>query len=146
MRAATPPPARRFAASATFSTFAAFAGSLALAFAAGAATPHALRPPPATAGAPAIHTTPTAWHTDDQSVGRDIYSPRGTPVGRLSALIGGSAGQAPYAIIATYGRDAAVAGEIAVPASRLDLQDGRLVLSGAPHEASADAAPARWQM
>ncbi len=101
MRAATPPPRRRFAASATFSTFATFAGSLALAFAAGAATTHALRPPPATAGAPAIHTTPTAWHADGQSVGRDIYSPRGKPVGCVSAMMGGSAGQAPYAPIVT---------------------------------------------
>ena len=55
------------------------------------------------------------------------------------------AGQGAYALIATYDRDAQLAGEIAVPMSRLDLQGERLVLSS-PAGDPPDGETRRWQM
>jgi hypothetical protein len=55
------------------------------------------------------------------------------------------AGQGAYALIATYDRDAQLAGEIAVPMSRLDLQGERLVLSS-PAGDPPDGEARRWQM
>lgn len=54
-------------------------------------------------------------------------------------------GATAHTLIATYGRDAAVAGEIAIPVNRLDLQGERLVRSGAD-DSTPDREPRRWQM
>lgn len=122
------------------------AGGLLMAFLAGA-TAHTLIAPRGAHRAltAAAFSANDGWQPDAQAVGRDVYSPRGAPLGRLTAVIGGNAGQGAYALIATYGRDAAVAGEIAIPVSRLDLQGERLVLSGAD-DSTPDGEPRRWQM
>lgn len=122
-------------------------GGLMMAFVAGATTAHSLLAPTPTdrALAPATLGPDNDWKPDEQMVGRDVYSVRGTPLGRLRAVIGSGSGQGAYALIATYGRDAAIAGEIAIPVSRLDLQGDRLVLADGDAGRS-DAEPRRWQI
>ena len=126
---------------------AALAGSLTIAFLAGATTAHTLLAPHPVDRALATTALPgsPAWQPDEHAIGRDIYSPRGTPLGRLVAVFDRRAGHGAYALIATYDRDAQLAGEIAVPMSRLDLQGERLVLSS-PAGDPPDGETRRWQM
>lgn len=126
---------------------AAVASGLSIAFLAGATTAHTLlapRPADRALAATALPANP-GWQPDEHAVGRDIYSPRGTPLGRLVAVFNRNAGQGAYALIATYDRDATLAGEIAVPMSRLDMQGERLVLSS-PAGSAPDGEARRWQM
>lgn len=126
---------------------AALACSLSIAFLAGATTAHTLlapRPVDRALATTALQAPP-AWQPDEHAIGRDIYSPRGTPLGRLVAVFDRRAGQGAYALIATYDRDAQLAGEIAVPMSRLDLQGERLVLSS-PADSPPEGEARRWQM
>ncbi len=126
---------------------AALAGGLTIAFLAGATTAHTLLAPRPVDRALAVTAQPGTggWQPDAQVVGRDIYSPRGTPLGRLVAVLDRHTGQGAYALIATYDRDANIAGQIAVPMSRLDLQGERLVLSS-PGASSPGGEAHRWQM
>lgn len=123
------------------------AGALVVAFVAGATTAHTLFPPrPADrALTAAAFEGDASSRIDGHAIGRDVYSPRGAPLGRLTALIRGNDRQGAYALIATYDQEATIAGEIAIPVSRLDLQGERLVLS-AGSEAPASSEPQRWQM
>lgn len=123
------------------------AGALIVAFVAGATTAHTLFPHRLADRAltVAAFEGEAGTRIDGHAVGRDVYSARGTPVGRLTALIRGGDRQGAYALIATYDQEATIAGEIAVPVSRLDLHGERLVLS-AGDEAPAAAEPLRWQM
>lgn len=125
-------------------------GGMFAAFVAGATTARGLSGPIA-----AESLVRTAPHGDarnelplnDHAIGRDVYSTRGTPLGRLTAIVRGRSAGESYALIATYDREASLAGEIAVPVSRLDMNDGRLVLSasGSDMPTSAEDAP-RWQI
>jgi hypothetical protein len=125
---------------------AALAGSLTIAFLAGATTAHTLLAPYPVDRALATTALPgsPAWQPDEHAIGRDIYSPRHA-LGRLVAVFDRRAGQGAYALIATYDRDAQLAGEIAVPMSRLDLQGERLVLSS-PAGDPPDGEARRWRM
>lgn len=123
-------------------------GALIVAFVAGATTAHTLMKPRTADRA----LTATAFEhdagsrVDGHAIGRDVYSSRGAPVGRLTALIRGNGEQGAYALIATYDRDAAVAGEIAVPLARLDVQGERLVLSSPTDTREAAGDAPRWQI
>lgn len=123
-------------------------GAMFAAFVAGVTTARNL-----TGTAAALSLVRTAPHADahdelplnEHSIGRDVYSIRGTPLGRLTAIVSGRNAGESYALIATYDQEASVAGEIAVPVSRLDMDDGRLVLSTGSSDApkTPDEAP-RW--
>lgn len=124
-------------------------GAMFAAFVAGATTARSLSSP--VTAESLVRTAPQSdGHNDtplnDHAIGRDVYSTRGTPLGRLTAIVRGREASESYALIATYDREATLAGEIAVPVSRLDLNDGRIVLSPSLGDApAADEAP-RWQI
>ena len=107
-----------------------FAGVLVAAFAAGAITAQTL----SSAKRPSIELVSAttgdkaASAIDSHAIGRDVYSIRGTPLGRLTAIIRGTDTGSSFALISTYDRDASLAGEIAIPVAQLDLQGDRIVL------------------
>ncbi len=79
---------------------------------------------------------------DTHAIGRDVYSTRGTPLGRLTAIIRGTDAGSSFALISTYDRDASLAGEIAIPVAQLDLQGDRIVFGTGTR--GDEPAPQRW--
>jgi hypothetical protein len=120
-------------------------GVLVAAFAAGAITAQTLSAahPPGNALRPAAIVEHPAGAIDSHAIGRDVYTPRGTPLGRLTAIIRGTDTGSSFALISTYDRDASLAGEIAIPVAQLDLRGDRIVFDTDGGRID-DPAPRRW--
>lgn len=127
------------------------AGGLVGAFIAGASVAHGFHP---SASASPLAVTASTNQGDrsaqalGHAVGRDVYSVQGAPIGRLTAVLRGSANEPAYALIATYDRDASVAGEIAIPLDLLSLRGEHLVFTTGRDTATADGQGQirRWLM